>query len=116
MKASNASIDNFIGQNSSFVIPVYQRNYAWREEQCRRLLDDAIALTKDSEKRHFVGSVCIKHRWEGNRESVIVIDGQQRLTTLSLLFLAMAKTARKLDTQISKNLSATVLNSFIFLS
>lgn len=116
MKASNASIDNFIGQNSSFVIPVYQRNYAWREEQCRRLLDDAIALTKDSEKRHFVGSVCIKHRWEGNRESVIVIDGQQRLTTLSLLFLAMAKTARRLDTQISRNLSATVLNSFIFLS
>ena len=75
MKASNASIDNFIGQNSSFVIPVYQRNYAWREEQCRRLFDDAIALTKDSEKRHFVGSVCIKHRWEGNRESVIAIDG-----------------------------------------
>ena len=116
MKASNASIDNFIGQNSSFVIPVYQRNYAWGKEQCQRLLDDAIALTRDSEKRHFVGSVCIKHRWEGNRESVIVIDGQQRFTTLSLLFLAMAKAARKLDTQISRNLSATVLNSFIFLS
>ena len=62
MKASNASIDNFIGQNSSFVIPVYQRNYAWGKNQCRRLLDDAIALTRDSEKRHFVGSVCIKHR------------------------------------------------------
>ena len=116
MKASNASIDNFIGQNSSFVIPVYKRNYAWGKEQCQRLLDDAIALTRDSEKRHFVGSVCIKHRWEGNRESVIVIDGQQRFTTLSLLFLAMAKAARKLDTQISRNLSATVLNSFIFLS
>lgn len=116
MKASNASIDNFIGQNSSFVIPVYQRNYAWGKEQCQRLLDDAIALTRDSGKRHFVGSVCIKHRWEGNRESVIVIDGQQRFTTLSLLFLAMAKAARKLDTQISRNLSATVLNSFIFLS
>lgn len=116
MKASNASIDNFIGQNSSFAIPVYQRNYAWGMDQCRRLLDDAISLTRDSEKRHFVGSVCVKHRWDGNRESVIVIDGQQRLTTLSLLFLAMAKAARKLDTQISRNLAATVLGQFIFLS
>lgn len=116
MQASNIAIDDFLGQNSLFAIPVYQRNYAWEEAQCRRLLNDSLALTRNPSKHHFVGSVCVKKSWDMNNESVIIIDGQQRITTLSLMFIAISKVAYSLNTQISNNLCESLLNRYIFLN
>ena len=66
-----------------YVIPLYQRNYAWREDEIVQLLQDIFVTFKRSNKTHYyIGSLVVLKRHNGTFE---VIDGQQRLTTLSLL-------------------------------
>lgn len=68
-------------------IPVYQRNYDWNIENCKLLFDDLLDLEVNDKRTHFFGSIVVK---PGNySQDIIVIDGQQRLTTLSLLMLAI---------------------------
>ena len=71
-----------------FIIPVYQRNYDWRNEQCEQLWDDIVALSvnSDEKKTHFIGTICSKSI---NSHERTIIDGQQRITTLSLLVKAI---------------------------
>lgn len=77
----------FDGADRELVIPVYQRNYDWGVKQCERLFDDLVDVIKHDRPKHFFGAVVGKNetsfRW-------LVIDGQQRLTTTSLLMLALA--------------------------
>lgn len=76
----------FDGNSKQLVIPVYQRNYDWGETQCERLFDDLVDLIRHKRDTHFFGAVV------GNPEdsfTYVVIDGQQRLTTTSLLMLAL---------------------------
>lgn len=77
------------GSDKRFVIPVYQRNYDWKTENCRQLYDDLIKIVKNGRKSHFFGSIVSVYNPDGHNEEFLVIDGQQRLTTVSLLFLAM---------------------------
>lgn len=77
------------GSNKRFVIPVYQRNYDWKTENCKQLFDDLIKIEKNHRKSHFFGSIVSVFNPDGANEEFLVIDGQQRLTTVSLLFLAM---------------------------
>lgn len=95
-----------------FVIPVYQRNYSWTEKECRRLFNDLLHLMKNTSAHHFIGSICTKENrdFDGNRR-IIIIDGQQRLTTLSLLFLALARTAEERKVG---NLHDTIMSRYIF--
>ncbi|MGV3154259.1 DUF262 domain-containing protein [Corynebacterium sp. 32222D000AT] len=76
----------FDGNDTELVIPVYQRNYDWSEEQCSRLFDDLVEVIKQGRLKHFFGAVVgnpeTKFRW-------VIIDGQQRITTVSLLILAL---------------------------
>lgn len=76
------------GSDKRFVIPVYQRNYDWRTENCKQLYDDLIKVIKRERKSHFFGSIVSVHN-DGEFNEYLVIDGQQRLTTISLLLLAM---------------------------
>ena len=71
-----------------FIIPVYQRNYDWRDEQCNQLWEDILALSEnpDDKKTHFMGTICSK---SVNSHERTIIDGQQRITTISLLVKAM---------------------------
>lgn len=71
-----------------FIIPVYQRNYNWKDEQCRQLWDDILALSDnpDEKKTHFIGTICSK---SVNSHERTIIDGQQRITTISLLVKAI---------------------------
>lgn len=71
-----------------FVIPVYQRNYNWREEQCEQLWMDISALSRntDQKRTHFMGTICSKSI---NSHERTIIDGQQRITTISLLVKAI---------------------------
>ena len=63
-----------------FIIPVYQRNYDWKDEQCKQLWDDILALSDnpDKKKTHFMGTICSKSI---NSHERTIIDGQQRITT-----------------------------------
>lgn len=79
------------GSNKRFAIPVYQRNYDWKEENCKQLYNDLVKAIKLERNSHFFGSVVSVFNPEGANEEFLVIDGQQRLTTVSLLLLAMYK-------------------------
>ena len=77
------------GQQIQFVIPVYQRNYDWRIDNCNQLFSDLVKLSRSDRHSHFFGSIVTSAAGSGfNR---FVIDGQQRLTTISLLLLAGIK-------------------------
>jgi Uncharacterized conserved protein len=90
MKGTEERLVRFMaGAGKRFVIPVYQRNYDWKIEHCKRLYDDLVKVTRQNRKKHFFGSIVAAHNPDGHQEEYLIIDGQQRLTTISLLFLSM---------------------------
>lgn len=90
MKGSETKLVVFMqGSDKRFVIPVYQRNYDWKTENCKQLYDDLIKVVKTGRKSHFFGSVVSVYNPDGQFNEHLVIDGQQRLTTVSILLLAM---------------------------
>jgi uncharacterized protein with ParB-like and HNH nuclease domain/predicted transport protein len=95
VKATQADLLNFLRRSSQFVIPIYQRNYSWTEEQCRQLWSDLLRAGRDEKvTAHFIGSIVYVERGLSNvvqQEALLVIDGQQRLTTSTLLIAALAK-------------------------
>lgn len=78
------------GPNNRYVIPVYQRRYDWKIENCKQLYDDLLRLTKNK-GTHFFGSIVSDVKGGGAITEFHIIDGQQRLTTVTLLLLALAK-------------------------
>lgn len=92
MKAGETQFVNFLNQNQQLIIPVYQRTYSWGINQCRQLWEDLMKVIKNNTEAHFIGSIVyVSDGLYVNTEtqSYLVIDGQQRLTTISLLFLAI---------------------------
>ncbi|MGL2471402.1 GmrSD restriction endonuclease domain-containing protein [Helicobacter pylori] len=92
MKAGEATLLEFFEQNQTnqFVIPIYQRLYSWKKEQCEQLWDDIIKIGgNDKMNGHFIGSIL--YVLDGNTHSspLLIIDGQQRLTTITLLLIAL---------------------------
>ena len=83
----------FDGSDKRFIIPLYQRNYDWKEENCEQLFHDLIKLYESNRKSHFFGSIvsCI----QSDTEDRFIIDGQQRITTVSLLLIAMVNAFKK---------------------
>ena len=98
MKATEAKLLKFIRKSPQFVIPIYQRSYSWSEKECRQLWDDIVRAGEDEKiNAHFIGSIVYieKGIYQVTSQSpILVIDGQQRLTTVSLLIAALAE---KLD-------------------
>jgi len=94
MKASEINLNRFLSQpDTQFVIPVYQRNYDWTEAQCKQLLNDILAAgSSENINAHFIGSIVYIHddvySASGIRE-LSIIDGQQRLTTITLIYIAL---------------------------
>jgi uncharacterized protein with ParB-like and HNH nuclease domain/predicted transport protein len=95
MKATEARLLDFIKKSPQFVIPIYQRTYSWTEKECRQLWHDIVRTgSNDAIAVHFVGSIVYIE--EGlsqvtHQAPLLVIDGQQRLTTVTLLLAALAK-------------------------
>ena len=98
MEAKQSSIAYFMRQpDTQFTIPVYQRNYDWRNEQCKQLLADILTAGNAPETAtHFVGSVVyLQTNITSTPHILTIIDGQQRLTTLTLLWLALHRRAKE---------------------
>ncbi|EMH46028.1 DUF262 and DUF1524 domain-containing protein [Helicobacter pylori] len=77
-------------QNNQFVIPIYQRVYSWEKEQCKQLWDDIIKIGgNDKINGHFIGSILYVRDGVTHSDPLLIIDGQQRLTTITLLFIAL---------------------------
>ena len=96
MKATEAKLLDFLKKSPQFVIPIYQRTYSWTEKECRQLWDDIVRCgSSDKIAVHFVGSIVYVESGLSqvtHQAPLLVIDGQQRLTTVSLLLAALAKT------------------------
>lgn len=99
MKASDINLVHLLNGTKQFLIPIFQRTYSWKEENCEQLFLD-IARVGDSKviDSHFIGSVVTIPDLEGQASlsRFQVIDGQQRLTTITLLILALLKKADEL--------------------
>lgn len=101
MKATEAKLLDFLRKSPQFVIPIYQRTYSWTEKECQQLWNDIIRTgSNDDISAHFVGSIVYieKGIYQVSSQSpLLVIDGQQRLTTVTLLIAALARALEKLD-------------------
>ncbi len=77
------------GSENRFIIPVYQRNYDWGASQCRQLFSDLTDIVKYDRPSHFFGCMVRSRSKGGRADEFLVIDGQQRMTTVCLIFLAI---------------------------
>lgn len=110
MQANMADFLNGVLQNNRyFYIPVYQRNYSWKEEQCEQLLSDIMSIYDGKYKDHFLGSIVWKSD-NGNSNMISIIDGQQRFTTICLLIQALANTCD--DAELKKELQRYLKEQF----
>src|SRR4029079_18334498 len=95
MKATEARLLDFLKKSPQFVIPIYQRTYSWTERECRQLWDDVVRSgSNDNVSVHFVGSIVYIERGLSqvvHQAPLLVIDGQQRLTTVTLMLTALAE-------------------------
>ncbi|EJC31208.1 hypothetical protein HPHPP13B_0771 [Helicobacter pylori Hp P-13b] len=92
MKAEATTLLKFFkdNQNNQFVIPIYQRVYSWEKEQCEQLWDDIIKIGgNDKMNGHFIGSILYVRNGITHSDPLLIIDGQQRLTTITLLCIAL---------------------------
>ena len=118
MKASSANLLSVLKGPKQFVIPIYQRTYSWQIAQCEKLLKDIIRISKDpSLPGHFIGSIV--YFQEGihtvsDVPELLVIDGQQRLTTVSLMIAAIAEFVKENDIEIET--SFTKLQNYYLLN
>jgi uncharacterized protein with ParB-like and HNH nuclease domain len=104
MKANETKVEDFLSSNKTqFVIPVYQRNYDWTTGQCKQLLDDILEVgTSKKMNAHFIGSIVYVHDdvYTASRiKELTVIDGQQRLTTLTLVYLVLHRLAKDIQNE-----------------
>lgn len=99
MKANELPIITFLqAVNVQFVIPVYQRNYDWKNAECKELLNDIISVETEDRGTHFIGSIVFVHEGTYSTSEVkelVIIDGQQRLTTINILYVALYRFAKE---------------------
>ena len=118
MKATEAKFLDFLKKSPQFVIPIYQRTYSWTEHECRQLWDDIVRTGRsDAVSAHFVGSIVYieKGLYQVSSQSpLLVIDGQQRLTTVTLILEALARQLG--DSEPVDGFSAKKLRSYYLLN
>ncbi|MCC5663822.1 DUF262 domain-containing protein [Nostoc sp. CHAB 5784] len=114
MKATQTKFLNFLEGNKQLIIPIYQRPYSWTITQCQQLWNDILRAAKDNEiSGHFIGSLVYMVDTvylTAVIPKLLVIDGQQRLTTLSLLLSVLSKAIRASNEEI--DISSEALEDF----
>ncbi len=112
MKAGATTLLEFFKQTQTnqFVIPIYQRVYSWGKEQCEQLWDDIIKTGgNDQIEGHFIGSILYVQVDATHSSPLLIIDGQQRLTTITLLLIALRN--RLSDEVKRKEIESYLINS-----
>ncbi|WP_120871448.1 DUF262 and DUF1524 domain-containing protein [Helicobacter pylori] len=121
MEANAMKLLDFIGksQEKQFVIPIYQRVYSWEKEQCKQLWDDIIKTGgNDQIEGHFIGSIVFVHDgiYTTNYNELLIIDGQQMLTTITLLFIALRDYLNDEDEFLEKFSHQKIQNRYLINS
>ena len=110
MKAGAIRFLPFLDGKKQFVVPIYQRAYSWTREQCAQLWNDILRVALDDNiPAHFLGSIVYIEKGIyhiGSITQLLVIDGQQRITTLSLLLAALGEV---IDESIRENIGSPSL-------
>ena len=118
MKATEANFLKFLKRSPQFVIPIYQRTYSWAERECQQLWDDIVRTGKNDDiSAHFVGSIVYIEKGLYHISSpspLLVIDGQQRLTTVMLILEVLARHVG--DTEPVDGFSAKKLRNYYLLN
>ncbi|MHB1530380.1 MAG: GmrSD restriction endonuclease domain-containing protein [Acidiferrobacteraceae bacterium] len=118
MKATEARLLEFLKKSPQFVIPIYQRTYSWGKAECRQLWDDILRTGRnDKISAHFVGSIVYVEKGlysVTGQSPLLVIDGQQRLTTLMLLIEALTRSLN--DREPMDGFSAKKLRNYYLLN
>jgi uncharacterized protein with ParB-like and HNH nuclease domain/predicted transport protein len=95
MKANAIKVLSFLKKGGQFIVPIYQRNYSWDEKQCDQLWNDVLEVGRNGNKSaHFMGSIVYVEDGLGSISMLtphLVIDGQQRLTTLTIFLEALSR-------------------------
>ncbi len=95
MNAFKSNIYKYLGGTCQYLIPLYQRTYSWEREQCSRLWSDIVNLHNTKREGHFIGSIVrIDEDSAAGSTLAMIIDGQQRITTLTLLLVALRDYAK----------------------
>ena len=118
MKATEAKLLDFLKKSPQFVIPIYQRTYSWTEPECQQLWDDILRTGQNDDiSAHFVGSIVYIEKGVyhiTSQSPLLVIDGQQRLTTVSIILEALSRHLG--DTEPLDGFSAKKLRNYYLLN
>jgi len=118
MKATEAKLLSFLKQSPQFIVPIYQRTYSWTERECQQLWDDILRTGKnEAVSAHFIGSIVYIEKGlyqVSNQSPLLIIDGQQRLTSASLILEALAR--RLGDDEPIDGFSAEKIRSYYLLN
>lgn len=115
MKGSEARLLGFMeGADKRYIIPVYQRKYDWKIENCNKLYEDLKKIIRNKRSSHFFGSIVSQVVPDGSKIEYHIIDGQQRLTTVTLLLIAMSNLVKegRIHTE-ADDLNQQILQRFI---
>lgn len=119
MEAKQVKLNKFLSQtDTQFMIPVYQRNYDWTLPQCKQLFDDIVFVGNDEKQTtHFIGSIVFIHDnvyTSSGISELSIIDGQQRLTTITLIYIAIFTLAQEQQNQqlVNKIEETYLINKF----
>ena len=104
MKIKGINAFELLSSNHSFSIPLYQREYSWKESECIPLIDSIYNQMKNHEPLHFMGSIC----YQKKDNNIICIDGQQRITSLMLFLIALR------NLSVDKSFQEYIDDNFIY--
>ena len=114
MEACKRILHQFLdGSDKRFVIPVYQRNYDWKTENCKRLLDDLVRVSKERSASHFFGGIVYFKPNVAGTDEYQIIDGQQRLTTVALFLLALKRLIEDGKIVVSDTALSSRINDYL---
>lgn len=91
MEAKECKVQDILTENKKFIIPSYQRPYSWTVDNAEQLIDDIYKSSQSEENEYFIGSMICINKGQNQYE---VVDGQQRLTTLSIIVSELKKSSR----------------------
>ena len=114
MRAGNTTLNEFLTRQIKMNIPIYQRKYNWSLDECKQLFEDIISIGKDeNRKSYFIGSIVVKKDSEELLDplaEVTLIDGQQRITTLTLIYCALCNYYKNIDERLCRNIYGNYLH------
>lgn len=110
------SFQELIGNGKKYKIPEFQRDFSWNEENWEDLWQDLIDIYTDKEPQHYMGTIVLQNLKE--KKTFLVVDGQQRITTLSLFIIAIVKNLKdlvenKIDVEKNEERIKKILDTFI---